>query len=172
MASGLQIPESRAHGYCSASDAGSVWPVFWAILGVLAFVLAVQFGMTSTEWFSRDIYQLYGDQITVSSYALILLAGLPFSTLVSSLTGFGQELGWRGFLASALAPLGFWQSALLTGVIAGIWYSPLIMLGYNFDRTEAWSSSPVHRLQRVCLSPARRRAKFRLRADDCSIRSS
>lgn len=114
-----------------------IWPVFWAVLGVLAFFLAVKFGMTTTEWFSSDMYHLYGDQITVSTYALVLLSGLPFSTLVSSLTAFGQELGWRGFLASALAPLGFWQSALLTGVIAGVWYSPLIMLGYYFDRMDA-----------------------------------
>ncbi|HDR00299.1 MAG TPA: CPBP family intramembrane metalloprotease [candidate division WOR-3 bacterium] len=57
-----------------------------------------------------------------------LVAGLT----VNALAGFGEEVGWRGFLYRGLAPLGFWRSSLLTGFIWGIWHAPLILQGHNY----------------------------------------
>lgn len=56
--------------------------------------------------------------------------------MIGSIPAFGEELGWRGFLTTALAPLGFWPSALLSGVIWGVWHAPMILLGYNFARPD------------------------------------
>lgn len=44
----------------------------------------------------------------------------------------GEELGWRGLLAEELRPLGFWRSNLLIGLIWGIWYAPIVLMGFNF----------------------------------------
>ena len=49
---------------------------------------------------------------------------------------FGEELGWRGFLVPALRPLGTWPALLLSGAIWGVWHAPIILLGYNFGRTD------------------------------------
>ena len=40
-----------------------------------------------------------------------LIAGVT----VNAVAGFGEELGWRGFLQKELAFLGFWRSSLLIG---------------------------------------------------------
>lgn len=64
------------------------------------------------------------------------LAALPVGALVNSVAAFGEEVGWRGWLLPALLPLGTWPALLVSGVVWGLWHSPLILLGYNFDRTD------------------------------------
>jgi membrane protease YdiL (CAAX protease family) len=56
---------------------------------------------------------------------------------INALLAFGEELGWRGFLVPALRPLGTWATLLLSGLIWGLWHAPVILLGYNFARTDA-----------------------------------
>lgn len=63
-------------------------------------------------------------------------AMIPVGALFNALFAFGEELGWRGWLVPALRPLGTWPALLLSGVIWGLWHSPVILLGYNFGRTD------------------------------------
>lgn len=64
------------------------------------------------------------------------LAMIPVGGLFNSLFAFGEELGWRGWLLPVLRPLGTWPALILSGVIWGAWHSPVILLGYNFGRTD------------------------------------
>ncbi|QTV79895.1 CPBP family intramembrane glutamic endopeptidase [Microbacterium sp. NIBRBAC000506063] len=61
---------------------------------------------------------------------------IPFGAILNSVLAFGEEIGWRGWLVPALRPLGTWPALLLSGAIWGLWHSPIILLGYNFGRTD------------------------------------
>lgn len=67
----------------------------------------------------------------------VQLLALPLAALVNGLVALGEEVGWRGWLLPALLPLGTWPALLVSGVVWGLWHAPLILLGYNFDRTDA-----------------------------------
>ncbi|MFC8193617.1 CPBP family intramembrane glutamic endopeptidase [Cellulomonas sp. NPDC057328] len=65
------------------------------------------------------------------------LLAIPLAALVNSLLALGEEIGWRGWLLPALLPLGTWPALLVSGAVWGLWHAPLILLGYNFGRTDA-----------------------------------
>lgn len=65
---------------------------------------------------------------------LILVLALISGTTINAVLGFGEELGWRGFLQKELSVMGFWKSSALIGFIWGIWHAPLILLGLNYPQ--------------------------------------
>jgi len=51
---------------------------------------------------------------------------------VSTFLALGEELGFRGLLLEEWKKYGFWKSSLMSGLSWGIWYVPLVLMGYNF----------------------------------------
>jgi membrane protease YdiL (CAAX protease family) len=58
-----------------------------------------------------------------------IIQGLLAGITINAITGFGEELGWRGFLLRNLIDIGFWKSSAIIGLIWGIWHAPLILQG-------------------------------------------
>ncbi|MGF3056705.1 lysostaphin resistance A-like protein [Microbacterium sp. YY-01] len=66
------------------------------------------------------------------------LISIPIAAAtINAVLAFGEELGWRGFLLPALRPYGTWPALIVSGIIWGLWHTPVILLGYNFNRTDA-----------------------------------
>jgi len=63
-----------------------------------------------------------------------LLQGLIAGISVNAVAGFGEELGWRGFLQRELGFLGFWKSSAIIGIIWGVWHAPIILAGHNYPQ--------------------------------------
>lgn len=72
----------------------------------------------------------------IAALVVMQLVAIPVGAVVNSVLAFGEELGWRGWLQTALLPLGTWPALLITGAVWGLWHAPVILLGYNFARPD------------------------------------
>lgn len=114
----------------------ALWPLVWLALGLGAFFLALGLGWGAADWSLGTMVATLPDGVSQERFLLLTFAILPLNVLVGSVPALGEELGWRGFLTTALAPLGFWRAALLNGLLWGLWHAPVILLGYNFFRPD------------------------------------
>ncbi|SJN28920.1 CAAX amino terminal protease family protein [Microbacterium esteraromaticum] len=140
-----------------------IWPlrpakrvVWMSVLGlfgpvviiVLALLVAVGFG-----WLTADFVGLSGFQELLRAQtpdtstpippvwllAAAQLIAIPFAAAtINAVAAFGEELGWRGFLVPALRRWGTWPALLISGALWGLWHTPVILLGYNFGRTDVF----------------------------------
>ena len=65
---------------------------------------------------------------------IALVQGLVAGISINAVAGFGEELGWRGFLQKEFSYMGFWKSSALIGFIWGVWHAPLILQGHNYPQ--------------------------------------
>lgn len=65
---------------------------------------------------------------------LALLQGLIAGTTINAIAGFGEELGWRGFLLKSFRDMNFLKASIIIGFIWGVWHSPLILMGHNYPQ--------------------------------------
>ncbi len=84
----------------------------------------------------EQLQQMQGSVATLPIHPIWigLLQGLIAGITINAVAGFGEELGWRGFLQKELGNLGFWKSSALIGAIWGIWHAPLILQGHNYPQ--------------------------------------
>ncbi|MGK0714982.1 CPBP family intramembrane glutamic endopeptidase [Leucobacter sp. W1153] len=131
-----------------------VWFMVAAVFAPPVLVAAVVFVSAALGWLPLDLIGFSGftamleaqmasldpevlDALPpVSLLVAIQILTIPLGALLNSVFAFGEEIGWRGWLLPALLPLGTWPALLISGVIWGLWHSPLILLGYNFGFTD------------------------------------
>ena len=99
-------------------------PWIYTELGNLLKII-IQPGCFDREFFKTAVSDIRG------AYMFPLMAFV--SGVFFSIGGLGEELGWRGYMMPKLVNLfGFTKSAIIGGIIWGIWHWPLTYAGHNF----------------------------------------
>lgn len=62
-------------------------------------------------------------------FAGILLSCATVLTVLSALSAFGEELGWRGYMLTRLVEAGVPRPVLVSGAVWALWHTPLIVAG-------------------------------------------
>ncbi|PVZ96350.1 CPBP family intramembrane metalloprotease domain-containing protein [Amnibacterium flavum] len=101
--------------------------------------------------------------LTVGALVAIQLVTLPAAAFINLIPALGEELGWRGWLLPKLMPLGAVPAIVISGVIWGLWHSPLILLGYNYPDAPGWLG--VAAMVGVCITFGGFFGWLRLRSD-------
>ena len=66
-------------------------------------------------------------------FILTVVQCLVAGCTINALAALGEETGWRGWLLSALSPLGTTRAVVFTGAVWGLWHAPLIAMGYEYE---------------------------------------
>jgi len=74
------------------------------------------------------------ENIPVDPIWIMLIQGLIAGITVNALAGFGEELGWRGFLLQEFKSMSFLKASIIIGFIWGVWHAPLILMGHNYPQ--------------------------------------
>ena len=73
----------------------------------------------------------------IDAYGLLgisLLSGLFSSLTINAVVAFGEEIAWRSWLLKQFEGVSFLKTALVIGVIWGIWHAPIILMGHNYPQ--------------------------------------
>jgi membrane protease YdiL (CAAX protease family) len=112
------------------------WFLPFLVVGCIVIAAAL-FGLGTPDFsLMRGIKYLStlagGAPPNVPSHPWMLICVLPVTALFATPLLFGEEFGWRGYLQLRLFPDRPVLSAVVTGVIWGIWHAPVILRGYDF----------------------------------------
>ena len=64
---------------------------------------------------------------------LLVVGTVLFALTLGTVTGFGEEFGWRGYLLWELSPLGFWRASVVIGIVWGLWHGVGILQGLQYE---------------------------------------
>lgn len=109
----------------------------FAALMLPVLVLGIGYALV---WMMRpESYQALPKGVKAGGIALSFILITGFNTISFSL---GEELGWRGYLHSALIRGGRLKTYLITGLVWAVWHYPLIFLtdSYNADGNRLWTT--------------------------------
>lgn len=115
-------------------------------IGILSMPIASALGFYELDLVSfSGLHQVLADagltEIPIELFfALQLINVVVASWCINLLPALGEEIGWRGWLTPQLLPLGVIPTILITGVMWGLWHTPLMLLGHNYPDLPGWLS--------------------------------
>ncbi|MDR0321455.1 MAG: CPBP family intramembrane metalloprotease [Treponema sp.] len=123
-----------------------IFPLFtFCTLGVSILFPEITYSPEMTGYFSRiedmmppetieGVKAQIGSIPTSVFILLTLVQALIAGITINAIAGFGEEIGWRGFLLKEFKEMHFFKAALIIGSVWGIWHAPLILMGHNYPQ--------------------------------------
>lgn len=102
-----------------------VYPIF---VGLVAYGVAWATHLAQFQAPLSPRSHLYVNSVKLNLLAS-LLASATLGTVLSCLTAFGEEVGWRGYMPTRLVTAGVPKPVLISGLIWALWHVPLILSG-------------------------------------------
>jgi len=108
---------------------------------LIIYLLTQLLGLGQADWKCTYFLAQFAKQSTSGMLSMpspfLVWPAIFFTTLVvapflNGLFGFGEELGWRGYLLPKLIPLGKPRAYALLGLIWGLWHLPLVLVGFTY----------------------------------------
>lgn len=127
----------------------------WSVLGLLLFfafsLAALPLGGAlgvypfdpSMPLFVQDLSSRLGRDATefIATGVLVEVGVIFTASVLGVFLHAGIEMGWRGYLFPRLAlRWGPRAAVVVTGVISGIWYAPLLAAGFFYDQTPVFQA--------------------------------
>ena len=118
----------------------------WWFLGWFTFPVIALLTLLFTHWISgidthSENMQALGETLPfgpVGATAITLLSGMLAGATINGLFAFGEEVGWRGYLLKQFEGRSFLGTAVVIGIIWGLWHAPLILMGHNYPQHPQW----------------------------------
>ncbi|MDS2173036.1 CPBP family intramembrane metalloprotease [Nesterenkonia sp. CL21] len=129
--------------------------ISWSVLGILLFfafsmaalpiggLLGVYAFDPSMPVFVQDLGQRLGhDPTEFIATGLMVEAGIIFAAALGFVfLHVGAEIGWRGwFFPRAQLRWGTTRAVLITGAANGLWYAPLLAVGFFYDQADVFQA--------------------------------
>ena len=128
-------------------NVGISWKINrWWFFGWLTFPIVALLTLLFTDWISgidthTEVMQALCESMPIGpagAVAFTLLSGMLAGVTINALFAFGEEVGWRGYLLRQFKGKSFLGTAVIIGIIWGLWHAPLILMGHNYPRHPQW----------------------------------
>lgn len=116
---------------------------WFLILAIALFILLFSYWIGGPQNYTLNSVGLQNAsrQLGVPPMAVAvisILSGMLTGATINALVGFGEEIGWRGYLLHQMQGQSFIRSAVIIGTVWGLWHAPLILLGHNYPQAPGW----------------------------------
>jgi membrane protease YdiL (CAAX protease family) len=134
---GFAVANVRFGGWRPYVNVGLIIPACFVVIYALTWLL----GLGTPDWplaaFRDQMSRAAGADMPPMPWPalivpLLFLATLAVTPIMNGVFGFGEELGWRGYLLPKLLPLGKPRAYILLGVVWGLWHLPLVLVGFTY----------------------------------------
>lgn len=113
-------------------------PMVAIIVGGLAYfiVFPSEFDLSMSLYLKSMAYELGGNISNEEIKGIMVtrfICAITIELLISFISLMGEEIGWRGFLLKNLCEkYSYLKSTIITGIIWGLWHTPMILMGHHF----------------------------------------
>ena len=114
--------------------------VFPMAVGFVSYGIAWATGVAQFESPLSTSSHLYADSATLNLAASFLVSA-TYGAVMNCIGGFGEEVGWRGYMLTRLITAGVPKPVFTSGLIWGFWHLPFVVTGQYAGGSQPWLSA-------------------------------